>query len=974
MWDPPFRVSRGPTAHDLPPMPVRSMTFKPEPVVEPPNDPVGDGVGEKVLAEVRIYARQQLIASYAIEHGEYIIGRDATCDLMVDAEEVSRHHARLTFSAFELVIEDLASSNGIFIEGVQVQIPTRLRSDQEVQIGNARLRVQLKEQAEQQLIAAREDTQLGLGPVREMLSGSKYKVITTIARGGMGVVMHARDLRLRRTVAMKVMKTHSQYSRESVLRFIDEAQLTGQLEHPNIVPVYELAMDEAGETYYTMKYVKGITLDDVLRGLRYGNEKMISRYPLATLITIFQKICDAIAFAHSRGVVHRDLKPENVMIGAFGEVLVMDWGLAKNMSAATRSGDPARIETSMGEVPVPGARGFQTMHGLVVGTPPYISPEQARGEIDQVGPRSDIFVLGEILYAILTLRTPVAGSTVTEVIDNILASRITPPVSFNVGPKPSRRAPAANIDVNDDEVALVHCPGKRIPESLSAVAMKAMQTDAEKRYATVEEMQADITAHQGGFATKAERAGLRKQILLWAGRHKGEVTLFAIFAVFFHIALVTFFLQLKHQRDRAVASADLARASEQRALESEQRAAAALASLRQTAPTFASDAQALIEDLKFTEALEKIDYAIEQQPQHAEYYALKGNVLQSLLRFAEAQQAYETALRYDPKFPSAQRNLDLTKRLVTELGPGGEATPLQLRELHTAMLEQDRLDEAFALLREIGRDRELFRRSILEAFGRLGLRDRTYPNDDGTVALDLSGLDLARGLPGRSGGGRRGMSALRELRHRPISSLNLDATRTVDLSVLTGWQLRTLSINSNPVSDFTALRGMPLRSLSADTTAVQDLAPLAGLPIEILRLKNTRITSLDALRGLPLEQLTVAGCRAISDLAPLEGAPLQQLDLSRTSVGDLHPLVRSPLRELNLEGCSALVDLRPLLELKQLEGVIIPSHCKEIAFLRDHPTLKRLSYKKLTQPAAEFWQELDANRNGSAPESVPPPR
>ena len=932
-----------------------------------PDDGVLPDQGEKVLAEVQIYARQQLIANYEIEHGEYIIGRDASCDLIVEADEVSRHHARLAFSAFELVIEDLTSSNGIFIDGVQVQIPTRLRSDQEVQIGAARLRVQLKEDAARQLVASREDGGLGLGPVRDMLSGPKHKVITTIARGGMGVVMHARDLRLRRTVAMKVMKMHAQYSRESLLRFIDEAQLTGQLEHPNIVPVYELAMDDGGETYYTMKYVKGITLDDVLRGLRYRNEKMVAKYPLATLITIFQKICDAIAFAHSRGVVHRDLKPENVMIGAFGEVLVMDWGLAKNVSAAMRSGDPARIETSLGEVPVPGARGFQTMQGLVVGTPPYISPEQARGEIDNVGPRSDIFVLGEILYAILTLRTPVAGNTVAEVIDNILASRITPPASFNSGPKLSRRAPARRVESEEDQVELVHCPGKRIPESLSAVAMKAMQIDPEKRYATVEEMQADITAHQGGFATKAERAGLKKQIWLWAARHQGEVALFIIFAALFVIALVTFFLGLKHQRDRALASAELARASEQRALASEQRAEAALASLRQTAPTFASDAEALIEDLKFTEALEKIDYAIEQQPDQANYYALKGNVLQSLLRFAEAQEAYETALRYDPRIADAQQNLELTRRLADELSPGGDAAPSQLLALHTAMLEQERLDEAFALLREIGKDRELFRKSLVEAFGRLGLRDRVYPNDDGTVALDLSGLDLARGLPGRTRGGRRGLSALRELRHRPISNLNLDATRTVDLSVLIGWQLRRLSINSNPVSDLTGLRGMPLRHFSAETTGVWDLAPLAGMPLEILRLKNTRITSLDALRGLPLEQLSIAGCRAIADLAPLEGAPLQQLDLSRTSVADLTPLIEAPLRELNLEGCSELIDLRPLLALKQLEAVILPSHCKDLAFLRQHPTLKRMSYKKFTQTAAEFWEELDAKRDSPAP-------
>src|SRR5882757_3174683 len=295
-----------------------------------------EAVPEELLAEVCVYVGQELIAKYSIEHGEYIIGRDALCPIVVDADLVSRHHARLTFNSFELVIEDLGSSNGVFIDGVQVQLPTRIRLDQEVQIGTARLFIRLREAAAKQLAEALWDKDLGLAQVREQLESTKYKVITTINRGGMGVILQTRDLRIRRTVAMKVMKTSSQFSRESVLRFIDEAQLTGQLEHPNIVPVYELGIDAQGEIFYTMKFVKGTTLDDVLRGIRHGRPKIIEKYPLGALLTIFQKVCDAVAFAHSKGIVHRDLKPENIMIGSFGEVLVMDWGLAKNMTSGRR--------------------------------------------------------------------------------------------------------------------------------------------------------------------------------------------------------------------------------------------------------------------------------------------------------------------------------------------------------------------------------------------------------------------------------------------------------------------------------------------------------------------------------------------------------------------------------------------------------------------------------------------------------------
>jgi serine/threonine protein kinase len=923
-----------------------------------------------IFAEIDVFVGNEEVAKFAIEPGEYIIGRDSTCHVVIVADQVSRHHARLTFHSFELLVEDLGSSNGVYIDGVQVQIPTRVRPGQEVQIGSARVFLRLNDAAIKQFQAALWDKDLGLESVREVLAGAKYKVLTTIARGGMGVVMQARDVRLRRTVAMKVMKTSSQFSRENVLRFIDEAQLTGQLEHPNIVPLYEIGIDEHGETFYTMKYVRGTTLDEVLRGLRNGNERIAAKYPLGTLLTIFQKICDGVAFAHSKGVVHRDLKPENIMIGSYGEVLVMDWGLAKNTTGAEREGS---VQAHSTDQQVPVGRGFQTLHGLVVGTPPYISPEQARGDLDKIDSRSDVYVLGGILYAILCLRAPVSGSTVAEIIDNILASKITPPSSFNVLPKSGRHTPQFP---EAETIQLSHLPAGRIPESLSAVAMKAMATDPAKRYQTVEEMQEDLAAFTGGFATKAERAGIGKQLLLWAGRRKSEVTLLITFATFSIFALVAFFLSLKKERDAAIKNYELAVANEARAKKSEQIAAEALEDLRQTAPTFASDAEALIEDLKFGEALEKVDYAIQQQPQNAEFWALKGNILQSQLKFDEAIRAYEVALGYNAKLESARKNLDFTRKLVAELPADGKPAPSHLRELQQAMLEQNRVDESFAMLRQLTADREFFRRSMLDAFARIGLRDRVEVNDDATINVDLSGMDLGRvdARPGRPPGDRQpgdrppGMrrpsfAGLRELRNRPVSGLNLDGTRTLDLTLLKGWNLEKLSINNNPISDFAPLAGMPLRILNADGTAVRDLSPLAKLPLESLRLRNSNINDLQSLTGLPLENLVISGCHNVNDLTPLANAPLQQLDVSRTAIHDLGPLLKSPIRELNLEGCADLYDLTPLAEMDHLEAVIIPRQCKDIEFLRNHPTLRRISYKKLTEPAPEFWNAFDAGTN-----------
>ncbi|MEI9896838.1 MAG: FHA domain-containing serine/threonine-protein kinase [Chthoniobacter sp.] len=590
-----------------------------------------DAAPDQILAEIFVYVGSELKAKYAIEHGEYIIGRDASCPVAIDADLVSRHHARLTFNAYELVIEDLGSSNGVFIDGVQVQLPTRVRLDQEVQIGTARLFIRLREAAAKQLAEALWDKDLGLAQVREQLEEKKYKVITTINRGGMGVILQARDLRIRRTVAMKVMKTSNQFSRENVLRFIDEAQLTGQLEHPNIVPLYELGIDEQGEIFYTMKFVKGTTLDDVLRGIRNGRQKTIEKYPLATLLTIFQKVCDAVAYAHSKSIVHRDLKPENIMIGSFGEVLVMDWGLAKNLttvrkettpeaapgaqaSAAKASAKPAMATAR----PTDNLRGFETMHGLIVGTPPYISPEQARGELDRIDERSDIYVLGGILYAILTLRPPVEGETVHEVVEKIVTSAIAPPSSFNQPhKKPVPIVSAEGTDGTDGAAthfAFAHLPGKRVPDGLSAVVMKALALDPADRYQHVEDLQTDVESYQGGFATKAERASMAKHAMLFAGRHKKEVALFAFFFAIFNVAIIGFFLQLTHERDRARLSEKRALDEEHRAVQQEKLAAARLEELRGTAPTYAAEAQQLIDDLDLTSALEKIDYAIQQVP------------------------------------------------------------------------------------------------------------------------------------------------------------------------------------------------------------------------------------------------------------------------------------------------------------------------------------------------------------------------
>ena len=188
------------------------------------------------------------------------------------------------------------------------------------------------------------DDEAGLAP----LVAERYLLGDPIGRGGMGTVLEARDRSLHRRVAVKVMLDSDQPSGDRLRRFVAEARITGQLEHPGVVPVYELGRDASGRPFYAMKRVRGTTLSALLERIQDGHPATLASYPLSALLTVFTKVCDAVAFAHSRGVVHRDLKPENIMVGDFGGVLVLDWGLAKVVRSAApngSSGPPAACRT-----------------------------------------------------------------------------------------------------------------------------------------------------------------------------------------------------------------------------------------------------------------------------------------------------------------------------------------------------------------------------------------------------------------------------------------------------------------------------------------------------------------------------------------------------------------------------------------------------------------------------------------------------
>jgi serine/threonine-protein kinase len=365
--------------------------------------------------------------------------------------------------------------------------------------------------------------------------GQRFRVLRPHARGGLGAVFVAVDTELHREVALKqILEEHADdpFSRE---RFIAEAEITGGLEHPGIVPVYGLGADAHGRPYYAMRFIKGDSLKVVIE--RFHADQTLRQDPgrrsleLHKLLRRFTDVCNAIDYAHSRGVIHRDIKPANIIVGKFGETLLVDWGLAKSVG---------RADPSVGEQTIaPSSSGSsETLPGTALGTPAYMSPEQARGELNRLGPRSDVYSLGATLYCLLTGKPPFGGNDAGAVLHAVEEGQFA---------RPSTLEPA-------------------LDKALEAVCLKAMAIVPADRYPTPRALADDLDRWMADEPVTAWPEPLPRRARRWALRHRTAVAAAVM-------ALVAGIVGLS-----AVAAVQTrARADIARALASETRANTALA-------------------------------------------------------------------------------------------------------------------------------------------------------------------------------------------------------------------------------------------------------------------------------------------------------------------------------------------------------------------------------------------------------------
>ena len=636
--------------------------------------------------------------------------------------------------------------------------------------------------------------------------GSRYDDPIHINEGGMKDIYSVKDTTTGRRVALAVLKKESvDLVKENFLR---EARITAFLQHPNIMPVYDIGIDDENTPYFTMKLSRGESLQQIINKLRQNKSEYRKLYPMTALIQIFRKVCEAVASAHSKGVIHLDIKPDNIQISNYGEVLLCDWGLSKITNADIEAPESLSDMDSLDMSEVSSV----TRHDEIKGTPGYMAPEQANPRKGRRDSRTDTYALGAVLYSLLTLELPFMGKTTKEITRKTVQGKLVPPRKRN--------------------------PAREIPASLEAVVMKAMARKPLDRYSTAEEIIQDIDSWQNGFATEAEEAGVFKQLILLYKRNTLFCnSLLASFIIIFGIFSFFLIKQRSLLNEISIKEQDTQNALDK--LKEEKKVHDKLIVDRQIARI-----ELAMKDFDLVKMEDAAEIIFEIQPENEMYHAAMAMVSLCKLQLREF------------KFSAQKTNNSLIKKIYSKV-------ELDIDEFYRS--PTSRSDTVISMCKSMGgiKDNKVSRKlmSVFLGFhGKLEERSKLIKRiltryNPAVKKLNIDISETEKGL-NLNMADNPGIKNLDCISYMPVFKLNISGTGLTNLHFTKPMQLKVLNFSFTKIYDLSVLRDSQLEEIYLDRTPVKSLWHLKDVPLKRISIQHTILTDLSVLnRILTLERV-----------------------------------------------------------------------------------------------------------------------
>ncbi|WDE98889.1 protein kinase [Lentisphaera profundi] len=657
-------------------------------------------------------------------------------------------------------------------------------------------------------IVVNSESSLATSPLLEELEKStdRYTDLEFYKCGGSKIIYQAKDQRTGRLVALARLPDEAGMS--DIDAFLREARINAQLQHPNIVPIYDIGLIKQAP-YFCMKFIDGESLEEILQ----KQKAEPSSFSSTTFLDIFLKLCDAIAYAHTQGVLHLDLKPDNIQINNFGDVLVCDWGLARILDEHENINDDfgSLDNYSLSKVDL----NHKTLNGFIKGTPGYMAPEQTGRYKAHKGITTDTYGLGCLLYSLLCYEKPFSGN-----LEQILEK-----TARGTFPPPSQIKP-------------------KLPARLETICLKAMSLDPSDRYQTVQELHEDILAYRNGYATSAEDASFIKLLGLFIQRNKILASVVFFSSLTMVILTLGFIRGLEESRQQALLAQSIAEKAEAEAID---------LNLQYLHEKKVNDQRGKVLSTQFfnkyvkaysvyniPDSLDYLNSAVKLDPTNklawlnkARCHCINYEFDKSLQAYEKAKSTdslYDIALKYvnDPRIIDAQFKVEVIVETMKKHGPNRPSSDFVHHQVYSNLPLDERL---------------IFVREVLKLFNP-PQKLLNFSFEEVSQHLDISG--------------NKQLNWAYALQNFPAKSINMSHTNVHSFQNIMTIPVQELNVSFTAMQNFNDLTVENLRSLNISHTNIKDLKPLSASPLQILDISFCPITSLLPIKNMKfLRNLTI---------------------------------------------------------------------------------------------------------------------